>query len=172
MDHAPCRRALLALVTLSLLTAGPVRAADRDEGPRLLVGTGWFDANRRRDQAAEFRLEYRSGTLTRALRAVVATLATSDGSGWAGAGLAYAIPLGPFELTPSFVPGFYHQGNGRDLGYPLEFRSQLELGCRLAGGQRIALAVSHLSNAGLGDSNPGQESLTLNFEWPGRSRNR
>jgi hypothetical protein len=59
----------------------------------------------------------------------------------------------------------YRQGDGRDLGYPLEFRSQLEIGHRFRGGPRIALAFSHLSNAGLGSHNPGQESVTINYEW-------
>jgi hypothetical protein len=171
MDHGFRRHALLVLASACLFAPGRVQASEH-EGPGLLFGTGWFDANRRRDQAAEARLEYRSGTLTGGLRAVAATHATTDGSLFAGAGLAYGIRIGRFDLTPSFVPGVYRRGDGRDLGYPLEFRSQLELGRRLRGGQRIAVAVSHLSNAGLGSSNPGQESLTLNFEWPGRHRNR
>ena len=67
--------------------------------------------------------------------------------------------------VPTFVPGVYRQADGRDLGYPLEFRSQLEVGHRLRAGPRIAVAFSHLSNAGLGSRNPGQESLTINYEW-------
>jgi hypothetical protein len=172
MDQGLGRHALLVLVSACLLAPGRAHASEREEGPGLLFGTGWFDANRRRDQAAEVRLEYRSGTFTRGLRAVAATLATTDGSLFAGAGLAYGVRIGRLDLTPSFVPGVYRRGDGRDLGYPLEFRSQLELGWRLRGGQRVAVAVSHLSNAGLGSSNPGQESLTLNFEWPGSHRHR
>jgi hypothetical protein len=172
MDHRFLRHAILGLVSVSLLTSGSARASERDASPALLVGSGWFDANRRRDQAAEGRLEFRFGTFAGGLRAVVATIATTDGSLFAGAGVAYPVRLGRWDVTPSFVPGLYRQGGGRDLGYPLEFRSQLELGCQLTRGPRIALAVSHLSNAGLGSSNPGQESLTMNFEWAGNARNR
>jgi hypothetical protein len=67
---------------------------------------------------------------------------------------------------PTFAPGYYRQGNGKDLGYPLEFRSQLELGFRFAPGQRFSIAFAHLSNGGLGRSNPGQESLTLAWQVP------
>ena len=172
MDHRFLRHAILGLVSASLLTGGSARASAGEDGPALLVGTGWFDANRRRDQAAEGRLEFRSGTFVGGLRAVAATIATTDGSLFAGAGVAYSVRLGRFDVTPSFVPGLYRQGDGRDLGYPLEFRSQLELGYRFTGGPRIALGVSHLSNASLGSSNPGQESLTLNFEWAGNPRHR
>jgi lipid A 3-O-deacylase len=164
MDDRYLRRALLLVATL-LLAVGPVAAADRGTDASFLVGTGWFDANRRRNQAAELRVEYRSPSLTGGLRAVAATLATSDGSLFVGTGFAYEVRLGAWDVTPTFVPGVYRHGEGRDLGYPLEFRSQLELGRRLSGGGRVAVAMSHLSNAGLGSSNPGQESLTISYEW-------
>jgi hypothetical protein len=164
MENRFLRRALLLFGTM-LLTVGPAAAADREADASFVVGTGWFDANRRRDQAAELRLEYRSPSLVSGLRAVAATLATSDGSLFVGTGLAYEVRLGGWDVTPTFVPGVYRRGQGRDLGYPLEFRSQLELGRRLSGGGRVAVAVSHLSNAGLGSTNPGQESLTVSYEW-------
>jgi hypothetical protein len=158
-------RLLLLLLTGSLLAGDRAHAAERGDGATFLVGTGWFDANRRRDQAAEFRLEGRSRPVAGGLRAVAATLATTDGSLFVGTGFAYALRRGRWDLTPSFVPGLYRHGGGRDLGYPLEFRSQLEVGHSLRRGPRIFLALSHLSNAGLGSRNPGQESLTLNYEW-------
>ncbi len=117
------------------------------------------------DQAVEGRLEYRSGPLARGLRAVAAALATTDRSLFLGAGIAYEMSMGRWDVTPSFVPGLYRHGGGRDLGYPLEFRTQAEVGYRLRRGSRVALAFSHLSNAGLGARNPGQESLTVNYGW-------
>ena len=64
------------------------------------------------------------------------------------------------------MPGYYRKGNGKDLGYSLEFRSQIELGYTLAGGSRVTIAFSHLSNGSLGSRNPGEESLTIGFELP------
>ncbi len=169
MGNRVARRAILLVLTASLLTAGPLHAYELGNGPTLLAGTGWFDCNRRRNQSAEFRLEFRSRLLARGLRAVVATLANSDGSLFMGTGAAYEVRLARWDLTPTFVPGVYRHGHGKDLGYPLEFRSQLELGYRLRQGSRIAVAFSHLSNAGFGSRNPGQESLTVNWQWrPGR----
>jgi len=169
MDDRIPRHALLLLLTACLLAGGRVQASEFGRGPTFVAGTGWFDCNRRRDQAAEFRLEYRSRSLAHGLRAVGAAHATTDGSLFVGTGVAFELRLGRWDVTPTFVPGVYRQGDGRDLGYPLEFRSQLEIGHRLRGGPRIAVAFSHLSNAGLGSRNPGQESLTINYEW-GRSR--
>ena len=159
------RDAASLLLTACLLAGGTVQASELEKGPAFVVGTGWFDCNRRRDQAAELRLEYRSRPLASGLRAVAAALATTDGSLFLGTGVAFQLRRGRWDLTPTFVPGLYRRGDGRDLGYPLEFRSQLELGHRFRGGPRIALAFSHLSNAGLGSRNPGQESLTINYEW-------
>ncbi len=82
-----------------------------------------------------------------------------------GTGIAYEVRLGRWDVTPTFVPGLYRHGGGRDLGYPVEFRSQLEIGHRLRGGPRIAVAFSHQSNGGLGSRNPGEETLTINYEW-------
>jgi hypothetical protein len=171
MDHRTLWRAIVVALTTSLLGGGLAQASEWPTGGTLVAGSGWFDCNRRRDQAAELRLEYRTRPLGSGVRLVAATLATSDRSYFAGAGVAYEIRLGSWDLTPTFVPGLYTHGDGRDLGYPLEFRSQLELGRRLRGGSRVAVAFSHLSNAGLGSRNPGQESLTLNVEW-GRGRAR
>jgi lipid A 3-O-deacylase len=169
MDDRLQRHALLLLLTACLLAGGRAQASELGRGSTFVAGTGWFDCNRRHDQAAEMRLEYRSRPLARGLRAVAVTLATTDGSLFVGTGVAFELGLGRWDVTPTFVPGVYRQGDGRDLGYPLEFRSQLEIGHRFRGGPRIALAFSHLSNAGLGSRNPGQESLTINYEWT-RSR--
>ena len=39
------------------------------------------------------------------------------------------------------------QGDGLDLGYGLEFRSQLEIAYRFDNRSRLGVAVSHMSNA-------------------------
>lgn len=165
MDDRLSRHALRLLLAACLLAGDRVQASELGRGPTFVAATGWFDCNRRHDQAAEMRLEYRSRPLGPGLRAVAATLATTDGSLFVGTGFAFELRLGRWDVTPTFVPGVYRQGDGRDLGYPLEFRSQLEVGHRFPGGTRLALAFSHLSNAGLGSRNPGQESVTINYEW-------
>ena len=63
-------------------------------------------------------------------------------------------------------PGYYEDGDGKDLGYDLEFRSQAEIAYVMEDRSRIALAISHLSNAGLGDTNPGVEVVSLYYMLP------
>ena len=35
--------------------------------------------------------------------------------------------MGPIKFTPSFAPGLYHQGDGKDLGHVLEFKTEVQL---------------------------------------------
>jgi hypothetical protein len=153
------------------LVAGPVRAGERPPHG-LALGAGWFDFNRRLDQAAELRLEYRSSL--RLPRPLAGVFVTTDRSVYLYGAFGFDIPLGRLVLTPSFGPGGYFRGEGKELGHVLEFRSQVELAWRFGGGSRLGVSVCHISNAGLGERNPGTESLTLTYELPlarsGRSR--
>ena len=72
-------------------------------------------------------------------------------------------------IVPSFAPGIYSQGNGKNLGYPLEFRTSFELGYQFDSGWRLTGQYYHISNATLGSINPGIEGALLNlcFTWQG-----
>ncbi len=37
------------------------------------------------------------------------------------------MQLGTIKFTPSFAPGYYQQGDGKDLGHALEFKSEMQL---------------------------------------------
>ena len=50
------------------------------------------------------------------------------------------------------------------LGWPRAGLADSEGAIASVGG-RASLGLLHLSNAGLGSRNPGQESLTINYEW-------
>ena len=71
--------------------------------------------------------------------------------------------LGPFILSPSFGPGYYDQGNGKDLGHELEFKSQIDLGLNIGKSSNLSFGYSHLSNASLGDKNPGANSYSFSL---------
>ena len=69
-------------------------------------------------------------------------------------------------IIPSFGIGIYSQEDGVDLGLPLEFRSGLEIVLRLHNGQRLVLVFGHVSNCGLGRTNPDFEMLGLLYGIP------
>ncbi len=153
---------VVGAATLGLANSAPALADDPDF---LSVGAGYFDFNRQKDQGAEFRLEYRSSKKLWVFKPFATAAYTSPGHGFVGAGVLIDVFLGRrFVLTPSFAPHLYWGGNkDLDLGHVVEFRSQLELAYRFDNRSRLGLAISHYSNASLGDTNPGTETATLYY---------
>jgi hypothetical protein len=85
----------------------------------------------------------------------------TDGDLWGGGGFAAALPLGDhFRPSASLMAGGYAVGDGGDEpGSGIEFRTRLGLSRQLRGRWRLGLAVEHKSNAGIGNINPGVETL-------------
>ncbi len=156
---------LLALAVIAISLARPVLAEDPDF---LSLGAGYFDFNRQKDPGAEFRLEYRSDKNLWIFKPFGALAYASSGHGFVGAGVLVDVFLGRrFVVTPSFAPHVYWGGDSDlDLGHTVEFRSQLEFAYRFDTRSRIGLAISHYSNASLGNANPGTETLTLYYSVP------
>ena len=69
-----------------------------------------------------------------------------------------------FIFTPSFGVGIYDDGNGKELGNTIEFRTTLEISYQLKSKNRIGLSLGHISNANLGDNNPGVEIISLSYQ--------
>ena len=71
-----------------------------------------------------------------------------------------------WNFTPSFGLGYYDDGNGKKLGNKLEFRTTLEISYQLKNKDRIALSLGHISNANIGDKNPGAEIVSFSYQKP------
>ena len=69
-------------------------------------------------------------------------------------------------FTPSFGLGYYEDGNGKKLGSKLEFRTTFELSYQLKNLNRIGISLGHISNANIGNKNPGVEVISLSFQKP------
>ncbi|MBL4689936.1 MAG: acyloxyacyl hydrolase [Rhodospirillales bacterium] len=156
--------ALLVFSGLSL-SAGPARA---DDPAFLSFGVGAFDFNRQKDDGVEFRLDYRSDYKLWVFKPFLTAAAVSNGMSFMGAGVLIDVYFGNrFVVTPSFAPTWWRgKTDGLDLGYALEFRSQIEFAYRFDDRSRLGVAVSHSSNASLGDTNPGTETLLVNYSYP------
>jgi lipid A 3-O-deacylase len=163
-------RALLvcAAFLLAVVAACPARAQDPSF---LVVGVGAFDFMESDHRSGQFEVQYRSDLKLWVFQPMVGANVTTDGSAYAYAGISLDIFLGNrVILRPSFAPGLYYEGNGKDLGSVLEFRSALELGWRFDDRSRLGLEISHRSNAGIDDHNPGEESLMLFYHFPLKGR--
>lgn len=113
-------------------------------------------------------VEYRFADAFKGLRPTVGINATNESDVYAYGGVNWDIRLGdsPFILTPNFMVGAYHHGDGKDLGGALEFRSGLEASYEFEGGSRLGATFNHISNASIYDKNPGSEALLLVYQHP------
>lgn len=159
IKHIPCIAMVLGLL--------PAAASASPDGDLLAFSAAYYDVHHRDDEAAEARIEYRADQTMWIFKPFGGAMATSEGALHGFAGVLIDIPLwNRLYVTPSFAPGLYHDGDGKDLGHTVEFRSQIELSYRLANGHRLGASFNHISNAGLGDENPGVESAALTYIVP------
>ncbi|HVL22137.1 MAG TPA: acyloxyacyl hydrolase [Amaricoccus sp.] len=151
----------IPLLVVVLLAASPAGAAE------LGLNFGYDDVfGRNGSGAASFGVQYLTDPL--ATLGVVgfglglAGEVDTEGDVWGGGGVTAGLPLGDagVRVGVSFMVGGYALGNGGDdLGSGLEFRSRLGISAPVAAPWRVGLAIEHKSNAGLGDINPGVETL-------------
>lgn len=160
---------LAAICGLIGISATPAKAQESADPSYVSFGVGAWDATQNDDTAVDFRVEYRHGDpLFWKIKPWAGVEGTSDGSIWGGVGILADLKLGEnVYVVPSFGAGLYAQGGSdKDLDYPLEFRSQIEGGYEFDTGQRVGVAFGHISNANLGDDNPGTEILNVYFHVP------
>jgi hypothetical protein len=93
---------------------------------------------------------------------------THEGTIFLGGGLLYDWNLVPdWYLTPSFGAGIYSQGDDDvDLEFPIQFRSQIEAAYEFDNDARAGAYLSHMSNLGLDNSNPGAETMGVTVAFP------
>jgi len=82
-------------------------------------------------------------------------------------GVQAQYDVGPLNIIPSFAPGYYDAGDGKDLGSILEFKSEIKFNFNFFKDSKIGYSYSHISNNDWGSRNPGidnqQISLSKNF---------
>ena len=78
-------------------------------------------------------------------------------------GVQAEYELGFLTITPSFAPGYYNEGNGKDLGFPVEFKSEVQMSFNLSDSSQMGMSYNHISNASIGSKNPGANSYMFNF---------
>lgn len=144
----------------------PARARDDDPG-FITIGAGFYDINDN-EEAVEVRLEWRGGTkYLWIFKPLVGVMGTSESAVYGYAGFLTDFYFGRrIVLTPSFAAGYYLDGDGKDLGSAIEFRSGIEIGWRFNNRSRISAIFYHLSNAGIDDNNPGTEVLSIGYSYP------
>ena len=89
---------------------------------------------------------------------------TENSAAYIYTGVEWNYAIGDkLKFTPSFAPGIYHEGNGKDLGHALEFKTEVQASYSVSGSTSIGMSYNHISNASLGDKNPGANSYMFNL---------
>ena len=149
---------------LSVIIVAPVQAGD--DPSFIAFHVGGFDVNDN-ETAGQLNIEYRSNRDDWYAKPFGGIMATTDAAAYAYAGFMLDIYFGRrFVLTPNVSAGLYSNGDGKDLGSVIEFRSGIELAYRLDSRTRLGVAFHHISNASISDNNPGTETLTLVLSLP------
>ena len=78
-------------------------------------------------------------------------------------GIEGQYDVGPIKILPSFSPGYYEKGSGKDLGSALEFKSEIKVGLDIFENTKIGYSYSHISNNDWGDVNPGTDNQQISF---------
>ena len=156
----------LAIVLFAAMALTHTAIAD-DEPAFISLGAGATGVIADRKQGAAFNIEYRSDYELWKIRPFVGGFATSDASLYGYFGFLMDIYFGNrWVLTPNTAVGAYTEGDGQDLGHVIEFRSGFELAYRFDDRSRLGVAVHHLSNASIGDDNPGTETALIYYSIP------
>lgn len=153
------------LLTLTVLAAFAAPAVAQDGSDRFAISAGVFNAFET-THSEELGFEYRFGARAFGLKPVIGVTVNSDEGGYVLAGLRREFDVGDrWVVTPHFGVTLFDEGDGKNLGHTVEFRSGLEVSYRLDERSRLGLSFYHLSNAGLDEINPGSESLVLVYSF-------
>ena len=142
-----------------------------EDSSLLSLGVGVFNVVKGK-KSTNFQLEYRSNfaiyeNQILLIRPLAGIMATTRKSSYYYGGIAFDIFITPsIVFTPSFAPGIYVKGDGKNLGFPLEFRSSAELSYRFKNCTRLGAMFYHMSNASIGHKNPGTECLVFFLAVP------
>ena len=140
----------------------------RELNTELNIYTGMFDFSDDGKKSQILGVQHLNDNLFRdsfigTIKPVTGFMFTADSATYLYTGIQAEYNIGKLNLTPSFTPGLYHEGDGKDLGHLVEFKSELQLSLDLSPSTEFGFSYNHLSNASLGDKNPGANSYMFNF---------
>ena len=130
--------------------------------------TGMFDFSDDKQAAGVLGIQHQNDDLFRKsflgrLSPITGGFLTANNAFYFYTGAQAEYDLGLFTITPSFAPGYYNSGDGKDLGSALEFKSEIQMSLNLSDSTEFGMSYNHISNASLGDKNPGANSYMINF---------
>ena len=161
----------LKFVAVLILLSSPLKAEEKltfEKEHQWNFYSGTFDFSDDGARATLFGIQHQNENLFResffgTISPISGFMMTADNATYAYTGVQAQYKIGGLNIIPSFTPGLYGEGDGKDLGHIIEFKSELQLSVNLLQNTELGFSYNHLSNASLGDKNPGANSYMFNF---------
>ncbi|MDC3053210.1 acyloxyacyl hydrolase [Candidatus Pelagibacter sp.] len=158
----------LKILVFFILLFSSVSADDKNFENKWSLFTGTFDFSDEGAKSTLYGVQYINlnnhyDSFLGKLYPVTGFFLTVDNAKYIYKGFQTTYDKGSFNITPSFTPGLYDKGNGKDLRHVIEFKTEIQISYNISKKSEIALSYNHISNANLGDNNPGANSYMLNF---------
>ena len=160
----------LSVFLFILLSATKLFAVEeiKNYGSQFNFFTGNFDFSDDKQSAYLIGFQHQNENLNREtflgnVSPITGGFITENSAAYIYTGIEWNMDMGGMVFTPSFAPGLYHEGDGKDLGHVLEFKSEVQLSYESSDSTSFGVSYNHVSNASLGDKNPGANSYMLNF---------
>ena len=131
--------------------------------------TGNFDFSDDKQKAILFGFQHQNETLERKTflgnaSPITGGFITENSAAYIYTGVEWNHDLGnKMTFTPSFAPGLYSEGDGKDLGHILEFKTEIQASYAISKVSSFGISYNHISNASIGDKNPGANSYMFNY---------
>ena len=132
--------------------------------------TGTFDLIDKEgdDKTGLFGIEHQNEDLFREtflgkFSPVTGGFMTGKSSVYLYTGVQAEYDLGLINIIPSFSPGYYDSGDGKDLGSALEFKSEIKFDIDIFKNSKIGYSYNHISNNDWGDINPGTDNQQISI---------
>ena len=157
----------LFLVSLAFSSVAEEKVIN-DQNTEYSVYTGMFDFSDDGKRSTLVGFQHQNVDLNRDtflgnLSPITGAMITADNATYFYTGVQANYTIGSLNFSPSFTPGYYNQGDGKDLGHALEFKSEIKIGFDVFENSQLGLSYSHISNNDWGDTNPGTDNHQITF---------
>ena len=160
----------LSLLLVILFTVSKLSAAEEvnTNGNQLNFFIGNFDFSDDKQKAILVGFQHQNENLYRDtflgnVSPITGGFVTENSAVYVYTGFEWNIDMGALTFTPSFAPGLYHKGDGKDLGHALEFKSEIQFSYNSSENSRIGISYNHVSNTSIRNKNPGTNRYMFNF---------
>ena len=161
-------RKIVLYILFGLFLFFPSVSDENLDDSELNIYTGVFDFSDHKQKAGLIGLQHQNEELWRdsiigKISPISGAFLTENNAFYLYTGIQAEYEFGGLKITPSFTPGYYNEGNGKDLGHPVEFKSEVQLSYNITESSHLGMSYNHISNASMGKKNPGANSYMLNF---------